>query len=101
MHLLFASSLGRDVWALGCTLGELLLSGAPLFAPASELGSFDDDDDECDPASDRLNDEQRQLLALFESLGTVSHPTTSLRMRYCASDSILANRSHLGTTCAP
>ena len=60
-----------DVWALCCTLSEVLLGGAALFDPD------DDDDGDGIPSSDpngELSDAQRQLLALFDGLGTPSWP---------------------------
>lgn len=69
-----------DMWAFGATLAEVLLSGAPLFAPACEEGSSDQSSSHGIDAEraqsfgvpDSLPSRQRQLLALFDALGTPS-----------------------------
>lgn len=66
-----------DVWALGCTLAELLLSGTPCFAPRCALPlPTDDEQDDPEPLDGSFDDglslAQRQLLSLFECFGTPS-----------------------------
>ena len=58
-----------DVWALGCVIAEVLLDGMRLFEPPA--------DEEATAAAPplpppiaRLNASQRQLLHVFEALGT-------------------------------
>ena len=61
-----------DVWALGCVIAEVLLDGVSLFVPP--------EDEEATAAAPplpppiaRLNASQRQLLHVFEALGTPSY----------------------------
>ena len=64
-----------DVWALGCVIAEVLLDGESLFVPPADVA-----DEEATAAAPplpppiaRLNASQRQLLHVFESLGTPSY----------------------------
>lgn len=69
-----AYSSAPDVWALGCTLAEVLLGGEPLFCQLGGGGADSDGDEKTPPgakAAARLESStQRQLLALFDALGT-------------------------------
>ena len=57
-----------DVWALGCVIAEVLLDGVSLFVPPE-----DEEAPPLPPPIARLNASQRQLLHVFEALGTPSY----------------------------
>ena len=68
-----------DVWALGCILGEVLLGGVSLLAPPSEQSEQASPvaapplrDVEVRDIELGMNDSERQLLTLFDHLGTPS-----------------------------
>ena len=71
-HVAHTDTTAPDIWAFGCTLGEVLLSGSSLLAPPWEQEEEQGAGQEAELKKRGLGDEEQQLLGLFSYLGTPS-----------------------------